>query len=408
MRNEIFEPFIKTGENNMWKNVEAAPADPILGLTEAFKADSRFAKVNLGVGVYKDEEGHTPILASVKKAEKLLLESENTKSYLPISGEAAYAAEVQKMLFGAPNDRAVTAHTPGGTGALRLAGELLKEFSSKTIWVSAPTWANHKNIFTAAGLNVREYPYYDPATKALDEDAFFSALETVPAGDCVLLHVCCHNPTGVDLSAEQWNRVAELAAKNGWSALLDFAYQGFSESIEADRAGVEIFLASGADFMVAGSFSKNFGLYRERTGSLTVAAADAAGAKIAASHIKRNARVLWSNPPAHGGQIVTAILQDEALSKLWKSELAAMRERIAQARAALAEGLTERGVPMDCSFMTQQKGMFSFSGLTKEQVTFLKEEKAVYIVNSGRINVAGLTPGNMAGACDAIAEAMNQ
>lgn len=390
----------------MWKNVEAAPADAILGLTEAFKADSRFAKVNLGVGVYKDEEGHTPILRSVKKAERILLETENTKSYFPIGGEAAYATEVQKMIFGAPSDRAVTVHSPGGTGALRLAGELLKEFSSKTIWVSSPTWANHKNIFNASGLTIKDYPYYDPETKALDEERFFQILETVPAGDCVLLHACCHNPSGVDLSADQWTRAAALAAQNGWSALLDFAYQGFSESIEADRVGVEAFLASGADFMVASSFSKNFGLYRERTGALTVVAADADEAGIAMSHMKRNARVLWSNPPAHGGQIVTTILQDEDLSKLWKGELDAMRERIAQARAALADGLTERGVPMDCSFMTQQKGMFSFSGLTKDQVTFLIEEKAVYIVGSGRINVAGLTPGNLSGVCDAIAEAM--
>ena len=392
----------------MWKNVEAAPADPILGLTEAFKADPRFAKVNLGVGVYKDEEGHTPVLRAVKDAEKILLETENTKGYFPIGGEAAYATEVQKMIFGAPSDRAATVHTPGGTGALRLAGELLSEFSSKTIWVSSPTWANHKNIFAASGLSIKDYPYYNPDTKALDEDAFFQTLETVPSGDVVLLHACCHNPSGVDLSADQWKRVAALAARNGWSALLDFAYQGFSESVEADRIGVETFLAAGADFMVASSFSKNFGLYRERTGALTTVAADAAAATVAMSHMKRNARVLWSNPPAHGGQIVTTILQSDELSKLWTSELDAMRNRIAQARAALADGLTKLGVPMDCSFMTEQKGMFSFSGLTKDQVDYLKTEKAVYIVGSGRINVAGLTPGNLAGVCDAIAEAMGK
>ena len=392
----------------MWKNVEAAPADPILGLTEAFKNDPRADKINLGVGVYKDETGATPVLEAVKAAEKQLLESETTKSYMPIAGEPAYGAAVQKMIFGAESDRAVTAHTPGGTGALRLAGELLKEFSSKTIWVSTPTWANHKSIFATSGLTIKDYPYYNPETKALDEDAFSAALETVPAGDCVLLHACCHNPTGVDLSANQWKRVAELATKNGWTALLDFAYQGFSESVEADRIGVETFLASGADFMVASSFSKNFGLYRERTGALTVVAADADAAKVAVSHMKRNARVLWSNPPAHGGQVVTTILQDEALTKQWLGELDAMRTRIAQARAALADGLTERGVSMDCSFMTAQKGMFSFSGLTKDQVDFLKAEKAIYIVGSGRINVAGLTPGNMAGVCDAIAEAMRR
>ncbi|MBC8207135.1 MAG: aspartate/tyrosine/aromatic aminotransferase [Kiritimatiellales bacterium] len=392
----------------MWKNVEAAPADAILGLTEAFKNDPRFAKVNLGVGVYKDEEGHTPILTSVKKAEKILLETENTKSYMPIAGEAAYGTEVQKMIFGSVCERSATIHTPGGTGALRVAAELLRNFSSKTIWVSNPTWANHNNIFEAAGLTVKSYPYYDAKTKDLDAAGFFDALENIPAGDCVLLHACCHNPSGVDISADQWKQVASIAQKKGWSALVDFAYQGFGESIEADRVGVEAFLASETDFMVASSFSKNFGLYRERTGALTAVAAAPADAETAISHLKATARVLYSNPPAHGGQIITTILQSEELSNLWKTELDAMRERIAQARAALAEGLTERGVPMDCSFMTRQKGMFSFSGLTKDQVNFLKDEKAIYIVGSGRINVAGLTPGNMAGVCDAVAEAMNQ
>ncbi|QHI69077.1 amino acid aminotransferase [Tichowtungia aerotolerans] len=392
----------------MWNNVEAAPADPILGLTEAFKSDSRADKVNLGVGVYQDKEGCTPVLDAVKQAEKILLENETTKSYMPISGATAYAAEVQKMIFGVESNRAATVHTPGGTGALRLAGELFKDFSSKTVWVSNPTWANHKNIFAAAGLSIKEYPYYCPATKALDEEAFFAALETVPAGDCVLLHVCCHNPTGVDLSVDQWNRVAKLAVDKGWTALLDFAYQGFSVSIEADRAGAEAFLASGADFMVASSFSKNFGLYRERTGALTVVGTNTDAAAVAMSHMKRNARVLWSNPPAHGGQIVTTILQNRELSQLWVSELGAMHDRIAQTRAALADGLAERGVAMDCSFMTAQKGMFSFSGLTKEQVHFLKEEKAIYIVDSGRINVAGLTSGNLDRVCNAVAEAMSR
>jgi len=392
----------------MWKDIEAAPADAILGLTEAFKNDPRPEKVNLGVGVYKDEAGATPVLESVKAAEKKLLEAETTKSYMPIAGEAAYGAEVQKMIFGDVCDRAATVHTPGGTGALRLAGEVLKAFSSKTIWVSNPTWANHKNIFNASDLTIQDYPYYNAETKALDEEGFFQTLEKVPAGDAVLLHACCHNPTGVDLNAEQWDRVAELAKANGWTALIDFAYQGFGESIEADRKSVETFLAAGVDFFVASSFSKNFGLYRERTGALTAVAATPEAAQTAASHMKKNARVIYSNPPAHGGLIVTTLLSDPELSKLWKTELDAMRERIASMRAELADGLTTRGVPMDCSFMTQQNGMFSFSGLTKDQVEFLKKEKAIYIVGSGRINVAGLTPDNMNAVCDAIAEAMKR
>ncbi|MDH3345642.1 MAG: aspartate/tyrosine/aromatic aminotransferase [Kiritimatiellaceae bacterium] len=391
----------------MWKDIEPAPADAILGLTEAFKSDTRDSKVNLGVGVYKDEEGHTPILTAVKKAEALLLESENTKGYLPIAGEAAYGAEVQKLIFGETSDRAATIHTPGGTGALRVAADLLARFSSKTIWVSNPTWANHNNIFSAAGLTVKSYPYYDANTKALDVEGFFAALETVPADDCVLLHACCHNPSGVDISGDQWKTVASIAQKRGFSVLLDFAYQGFGESIEADRVGVEaLFAAEGVEFFVASSFSKNFGLYRERTGALTAVGIDSNAASVAMSHLKATARVLYSNPPAHGGMIVTTILQNKELCALWKSELDAMRVRIAQVRIALAEGLRERDVPMDCSFMTQQKGMFSFSGLSKEQVNFLKEEKAIYIVGSGRINVAGLTPGNIADVCDAIAEAM--
>lgn len=392
----------------MWNEVKAAPEDAILGLTEAFKKDPRFAKVNLGVGVYKDDEGHTPILNSVKAAEKRLFETENTKSYMPIAGDASYGSEVQKMIFGALCDRAATIHTPGGTGALRVAAELLRQFSSKTIWVSKPTWANHTNIFEAAGLTVKEYPYYNAATKDLDADGFFAALEKVPAGDSVLLHACCHNPSGVDLSAEQWKKIARIAQKNGWSALVDFAYQGLGDGLEADRTGVETLLNSGIELLIASSFSKNFGLYRDRTGALTAVAATPADAETAMSHLKATARVIYSNPPAHGGMIVTTILKDPELSKLWKNELDGMRDRIAQARIALAQGLTERGVPMDCSFMTKQKGMFSFSGLTKDQVEFLKKEKAIYIVGSGRINVAGLTHGNLGYVCDAVAEAMKK
>ena len=392
----------------MWNGIQAAPEDAILGLTEAFKKDPRFAKVNLGVGVYKDDEGHTPILDSVKAAEKRIFEKEITKSYMPIEGDAAYGAETQKIIFGSLCNRSATIHTPGGTGALRVAAELLRQFSSKTIWISKPTWANHTNIFQAAGLTVKEYPYYNADTKDLNTGGFFAALEKIPAGDCVLLHACCHNPSGVDLSAEQWKQVAQIAQKNGWSVLVDFAYQGLGDGLDADRIGVETLLASGIELLIASSFSKNFGLYRDRTGALTAVAATPAAAEIVMSHLKAIARVVYSNPPAHGGMIITTILKDAELSSLWKNELDGMRNRIAQARAALAQGLTERGVPMDCSFMTKQKGMFSFSGLTKDQVEFLRKEKAIYIVSSGRINVAGLTHGNLGYVCDAVADAMKR
>lgn len=392
----------------MWNNVKAAPEDAILGLTEAFKKDPRFAKVNLGVGIYKNDDEHTPILESVRIAEKRIFENQNTKSYMPIAGEAAYGEEVQKMIFGALCDRSATIHTPGGTGALRVASDVLVKFGHKTIWISSPTWANHNNIFEASGLTVKTYPYYDASTKDLDVSGFFSALEKIPAGDSVLLHACCHNPSGVDLSAEQWKQVAQIAQKNGWIALMDFAYQGLGDGLVEDRFSVETLLNSGVDFFVASSFSKNFGLYRERTGALTAVSSSPKNAAVAMSHLMAAARVLYSNPPAHGGMIVTTILKDAELSKLWKSELDDMRNRIALARTALAEGLTQRGVPMDCTFMTRQKGMFSFSGLTKAQVDFLKAEKAIYIVGSGRINVAGLTHGNLGYICDAVAEAMNR
>ncbi len=390
----------------MWRSIQPAPKDAILGLTEAFRHDPRPTKVNLGVGVYKDEAGHTPILTSVKAAEKKIIETQKTKSYMPIEGAPAYAKEVQKMILGACFERAASTHTPGGTGALRLAAELLRKFDKKTIWMSNPTWANHTNIFNAAGLTVKEYPYYNAETKALDSEGFFNALKKIPASDCVLLHACCHNPTGVDLSVEQWQKVAKSAEKNGWIPLIDFAYQGFGESIETDRVGIKTLMAVPVDFFIANSFSKNVGLYRERTGALTIVAATPIDAETAMSHMKAVARVLYSNPPAHGGMIVTTILQDDVLRPQWKKELKSMRDRIAQMRMALTEKLIKRDVPMDSSFITQQNGMFSFSGLNREQVNFLREEKAIYIVGSGRINVAGLTSENLDFVCDAIAETL--
>ena len=357
--------------------------------------------------MYKDESNNAPELKAVKDAEEKLFHAEQTKSYLPIAGDAAYGDAVQTMILGDVSDRASTIHTPGGTGALRVAGELLKKFSSKTIWVSNPTWANHKNIFKACDLTIEDYPYYDKENKSLAEDAFFEALENIPSGDAVLLHACCHNPTGVDLNADHWTRVAAISAKNGWTAVIDFAYQGFGESVEADRMGVEAFFKAGVAFFVASSFSKNFGLYRERTGALTAIANCSENKATAESHLKATARVLYSNPPAHGGLIVTTLLQDPELAACWKNELDEMRQRIATMRNDLASGLMKRNVPMDCSFVTNQRGMFSFSGLSKKEVNFLRDEHAIFIVGSGRINVAGLTPTNIEGVCDAIAEAMN-
>jgi aspartate/tyrosine/aromatic aminotransferase len=396
----------------MWQNIKAAPADSILGLTDAFRNDPSSQKVNLGVGVYKDENGTTPILDCVKAAEKILLEREKTKSYLPISGDAAYAAEVQKLLFGESGDvvssgRAVTAHAPGGTGALRVGGDLLKKFyADAKVWISSPTWANHKGVFKTAGFELAEYDYYNPETKALDFEAMAASLKSIPAGDIVLLHACCHNPSGVDLSASEWKQVAAIGKEKGWIPFLDFAYQGFGESVEEDRCGIEEFAAAGVDFFIASSFSKNFGLYNERAGALTIVSPTAQDSAVAMSHLKSTIRVIYSNPPAHGGLVVATILSNPELHQQWLGELAAMRDRIKAMRLALVEGLATRGVAGDFSYITRQRGMFSFSGLSDDIVAWLRSNKSIYVVGGGRINLAGLTKANINYVCDAIAEAL--
>lgn len=396
----------------MWEAIESAPADAILGLTEAFKKDSSPNKVNLGVGVYKDDQGVTPILQCVKTAEKALAETQTSKGYLPISGDPSYAANVQKLLFGAGSEviasgRAVTIQTPGGTGALRVGGDLLKKFNPDAkLWVSTPTWANHKGIFGAAGFEINDYPYYNPETRDVDFNAMLSALENVPAGDVVLMHVCCHNPTGVDLSVEQWEQVVSVSKAKGWTPFLDFAYQGFGSSVEEDRGAVELFAAAGIDFLVASSFSKNLGLYNERTGALTIVSPTAKDAAVAMSHVKMVVRVNYSNPPAHGGLAASSVLSDSALYDQWIGEVADMRDRIVAMRTALVDGLAERGVDQDFSFIKQQRGMFSFSGLSNDVVAWLRDNKSIYIVKGGRINLAGLTSGNIDYVCDSIAEAL--
>jgi aspartate aminotransferase/aromatic-amino-acid transaminase len=396
----------------MWKEIEPAPADAILGLTEAFKKDSNPRKVNLGVGVYKDDQGGTPILKCIKTAEKTLVETQTTKGYLPISGDPAYAANVQKLLFGADSEviasgRAMTIHSPGGTGALRVGADLLKKFNpTAKVWVSTPTWANHKGIFTAARFEIADYPYYRPETKDVDFDGMLATLEAVPAGDVVLMHVCCHNPTGVDLSPEQWDQVVAVAKSKGWTPFLDFAYQGFGSGIEEDRGAVEKFAAAGIDLFIASSFSKNFGLYNERTGALTIVSPTSGEASVAMSHLKATIRVNYSNPPAHGGLAASTVLSDAELYDQWIGEVAEMRVRIVEMRAALVDGLVARGVEGDFSFIKQQRGMFSFSGLSDEVVAWLRENKSIYVVKGGRINLAGLTSGNIDYVCDSIAEGL--
>lgn len=397
----------------MWfDDVQPAPPDAILGLTEAFKCDPNPDKINLGVGVYKDENGATPVLASVKEAERRLVGKETTKSYMPISGSGGYSTCVQAMILGTHSvvgeGRCFTMHTPGGTGALRTGAELLRILDHQgSVWVSRPTWANHKGIFSTAGFEIKEYGYYDAATQGLDFERMMADLAGIPSGDIVLLHVCCHNPTGVDLSLDQWKEVADVAAEKGWLPFLDFAYQGFGTSVEEDREPVRVMADCVPAFFVASSFSKNFGLYRERTGALSAVLAGKESAEAVFSHAKTAVRRNYSNPPAHGGLIVEEILGDAELTAQWRNELDEMCTRIKSMRQLLVDTLSAKGVAGDFSFITDQRGMFSFSGLTDAQVQFLKEKKSIYIVKGGRINVAGISEANVEALVDGIAEAMS-
>ena len=393
----------------MFQSITPAPPDPILGLTEAFKADPNPNKINLGVGVYKDADGKTLVLDSVKEAEKRLLAAEDTKNYLPMNGPAEYGAAVQELLFGAGHEiisgkRAATAQTPGGTGALRVAGDYLtRSHAGATLWLSEPTWANHPQIFKAAGVATKTYPYFDAATNSLDIAAMLDGLKQIPAGDVVLLHTRCHNPTGVDPTTAQWEQIAEVLAERGIVPLMDFAYQGFGSGLEEDAAGLRALAGKVRELLVASSFSKNFGMYNERVGALTIVADDADQANAVMSHVKLCIRTNYSNPPAHGGLTVTTVLQDPGLRKQWEDEVTAMRNRINGVRRLFVDTLKAKGATADFSFITQQVGMFSFSGLNKEQVQTLRDEHAIYIVGSGRINVAGMTEGNMDQLCTAIA-----
>lgn len=392
----------------MFESISAAPADPILGLADLFRADDRPEKINLGIGVYKDETGKTPVLTSVKKAEQYLLENETTKNYLSIDGLADFARCTQALLFGNHSPlitagRARTAQTPGGTGALRVAADFLAtQTSVKRVWISNPSWPNHNNVFKAAGLEVCEYHYYDPANHTLDFDGMLASLKQVQPGDVVLFHGCCHNPTGIDPTAGQWQQLAQLSQANGWLPLFDFAYQGFARGLDEDAEGLRIFAASHQELIVASSYSKNFGLYNERVGAITLVAADASVADTAFSQVKYTIRANYSNPPAHGAAIVATILGNDTLRTIWEQELSDMRQRIQRMRQLFVNTLAEKGAQRDFSFIIKQNGMFSFSGLTKDQVIRLREEFGVYAVNSGRVNVAGMTPDNMSALCEAI------
>ena len=383
------------------RSLTPAPPDPILGLTEAFKADTRPNKVNLAVGVYVDETGTTPVIASVLDAERRLVEKAGSKGYLPIDGRPGYKKVVRDLVFGPDHEivtgaRSATAQTPGGTGALRVAADfLLQTGSSKTIWMSDPTWPNHPQLFSLAGFALRTYPYLDESGRSVDAGKMLGALRSAAPGDVVLLHGSCHNPSGVDPDTETWASIGEIVAERELMPIVDFAYQGFGFGIREDADWLAGLARPGLEFIVCSSFSKNFALYNERVGALTIVAADPARAASALSHLKIAIRSNYSNPPAHGADIVETILSDPALKLQWEQDLAEMRNRILGNRAVLVDALVAAGVPGNWEPIRRQRGMFALLGLSTEQVARLREEFAVYMVGKGRINVAGFTAANL-------------
>ncbi len=393
-----------------FSEIPLAPADPILGLTESFQADPNPKKVNLGVGVYQDATGKVPVLSVVREAEQLWYEREESKSYLPIDGVPAYRKEVQELLFGAGSElvsagRVVTAQALGGTGALKLGADFLRRFlPDSTLYISAPSWENHRALFEAAGFTVQEYPYYSAENHGLDFDAMKAALARLPAKSIVLLHACCHNPTGVDLNAAQWEEVVQIVRERDLMPFLDFAYQGFGEGVEEDALAVRAFTQAGLSCVIASSFSKSFSLYRERVGAITFVTASADEAKRVTSQLKRTIRTNYSSPSSHGGQVVALVLGNATLRQKWHAELTDMRTRIQKMRGLFVQRLVARGIQRDFSFIEQQRGMFSYSGLELEKVRRLRSEFGLYIVDSGRICLAAMNEHNL----DAITEAIAQ
>jgi aromatic-amino-acid transaminase len=391
----------------LFSSVELAPRDSILGLNEAFGADTRTDKVNLGVGVYYDANGHVPLLRAVRDAEKARLEAQLPRGYLPIDGIALYDSAVQKLLFGDTSPliaerRVVTAQALGGTGALKVGADFLKRLDpSVPVAISNPSWENHRALFEGAGFEVVEYPYYDAATHGVDVEAMLAGLASLPKGAIVVLHACCHNPTGVDLTAADWARVIATVQAQGLVPFLDIAYQGFGDGIEADALAVRLFADAGVSFFVASSFSKSFSLYGERVGALSIVTGSHDEALRVQSQVKRVIRTNYSNPPTHGAAVVSAVLNHDALRAQWEAELGEMRERIRAMRRGLVERLANHG---DFGFIAAQRGMFSYSGLSSAQVDRLRTEFGIYAVGTGRICVAALNDNNLDRVAAAIAQ----
>ncbi|MEY2594656.1 MAG: hypothetical protein RI972_2345 [Pseudomonadota bacterium] len=393
--------------------VEMAPRDPILGLNEQFNADPNPAKVNLGVGVYYDENGKLPLLRCVAAAEKALIEQAKPKGYLPIDGIAAYDKAVQDLVFGSQGEagqalvasgRVATVQALGGTGGLKVGADFLKRLNpGAKVLISDPSWENHRALFTNAGFTVEAYPYYDAAARGINVAGMLAALNAAPAGTVVVLHACCHNPTGYDLTPAQWQEVVNTVKARGLVAFLDMAYQGFGEGIAQDGAVVGQFMAAGLDFFVSTSFSKSFSMYGERVGALSVVCASKEEASRVLSQLKIVIRTNYSNPPTFGAQVVATVLNTPALRQQWEDELGQMRVRIKAMREQLVAKLKAAGVPGDLSFITRQKGMFSYSGLNKAQMERLRGEFGIYGVDSGRICVAALNGRNLDAVAAAIA-----
>ena len=385
----------------MFSSLNALAPDPILGLIALANKDHNANKVDLGVGVYKNESGATPIMAAVKTAERNCAEKELTKAYIGPAGPAEFNSGIRDLIFGAQHpalqaERVRTVLTPGGCGALRVGAEFLKRCSENaTVWVSDPTWANHLPLLGNAGLKLAEYPYYEAGSAGIKFDEMMSALANVGRGDIVLLHGCCHNPCGADLNEEQWRELTALAAKNGFLPFIDLAYQGFGRGLDEDAYGIRYMAEQLPELLVASSCSKNFGLYRERVGSLSVLSDNSAQSDAVLTHINNVVRGNYSMPPSHGGAIVGEILADAALRQDWETELAGMRDRINQLRVLLVDKLSAQNVDRDFSFIAKQHGMFSFLGLSVAQVDQLREQFSIYMVGSSRVNIAGISQSNI-------------
>ena len=396
----------------MFETLEALSPDAILGLMAAFRDDPRAQKIDLGVGVYRDEQGNTPILKCVSEAERRRFASETTKTYIGPPGTPGFNELIRKLMFGGKHSvlkdqRVAGVQTPGGCGALRVGAELVKRARpDATIWVSDPTWANHVPLLGSAGIKIETYAYYDKTTHALNADAMLAALAKIPSGDLVLLHGCCHNPSGVDLKEAQWQAVAKLCNERGLLPFIDLAYQGLGDSLDDDAMGVRIMSDACPEVIVASSYSKNFGLYRERVGALQIVTNNTAAVRVVQSQLESVVRTIYSMPPAHGAAIVEIILGDEALNVAWVKELDEMRDRINGLRMLLADRLTS-ATGQDFSFIRNQRGMFSFLGISPEQVARLQKECAIYMVGSSRINVAGINDANVDYFLSACAKILN-